>query len=543
MNHRLIIKLLGSVCIALGLAMAFCIPWACEYFTSTGGKGKNEHLLVDFAEPEGYSALLYSMGICFALGAILRYIGQKAKPTLFRREAIAVVVFSWVLATVLGAFPYFLCGNIYLNGGELIRESNEYEDVPITFIDAMFESQSGFSTTGATVFSDIESLPRCILFWRSCTQFLGGIGIIVLLVAILGQGLGGKEVLRTERVGSPGEGAPLARVQSLAWSLFGIYIGLNVLLIGILWMLNLRLFDAICHALATIATGGFSTYNQGIGHFVNNPAYNGAAIEWVLTLFMLLGGTNFVLLFWCLCGKPGHLFRDTEWRTYVGIILAASLAVMIFGLWYGSFQTESVSVPHAFRTSVFHVVSFLTSTGFVAEQYDGWSAPAVVILLLLMCMGACAGSTTGGIKLFRVILGAKIVRTHIEQTWHPSVVRNVWLNKNVVNRDVLNNVAIFIALYFAVIVLVTLVITAIEPDATWLNLNYAADRQLLDVPCMVLTCLSNVGPGIGVIGAEGHFGSLTSATKFLLTWVMLLGRLEIFVVLVVLSPRFWRAHA
>ena len=537
MNYRLVNKLLGNVCIALGLAMALAIPWAWQFDRhSTSEHIPPPHIYP--VETNGNFSLLCSMGICFVLGAILRYVGQKAKPTLFRREAIAVVVFAWMLATVLGALPYFFCDG-------LLRESHDNGVVDVSFIDALFESQSGFSTTGATVFSDVESLPRCILFWRSCTQFLGGLGIIVLLVAILGQGLGGKEVLRTERTGSPGEGSPPVRVQGLAWRLFGIYIGLNVLLIIILLMLKLSLFDAVCHAFATMATGGFSTYNQSIGHFANNPDYNGAVVEWVLSLFMFLGGTNFVLFFWCLCGQPGRLFRDTEWRTYAGILLIASPAVMILGLWYGSFQQDGqvVSATDALRTSVFHVVSFATSTGFVADRYDCWNAPSVVILLVLGCIGACAGSTTGGIKLFRVILGAKIVRSHIEQTWHPTVVRNVWYEKSVVNRDLLNNTAIYIALYFAAIVLVTVAVTAIEPDATWLNRGYSEDRQLLDVPCMVMSCLSNVGPGVGIIGTSGNFGSLTSLTKFLLAWVMLLGRLEIFVVLAVLSPRFWRAHS
>ena len=553
MNYRLVIKLLGNVCIALGLAMAFSIPWACRFSPTTeelhihNAKVSPANPLF-FVETGGYSSLLRSMGICFVVGAILRYIGQNAKPTLFRREAIAVVVLSWTLATILGALPYYLYENNASHLG-IVREPNENGVVEMSFIDALFESQSGFSTTGATVLSDVESernIPRCILFWRSCTQFLGGIGIIVLLVAILGQGVGGKEVLRTERIGSPGEGAPLARVQSLAWSLFGIYVGLNAVLVGILMMLNLSLFDAICHAFSTMATGGFSTYNQSIGHFTTDPNYNGAAIEWVLTLFMFLGGTNFVLFFWCLCGQPGRLFRDTEWRTYVGIILTATLAVMIFGIWYGSFhqpEHNTASVSFSFRTSLFHVVSLTTSTGFVANQYDSWNAPAVMILLTIMFCGACAGSTSGGIKLFRVILGAKIVRAHIEQTWHPTVVRNVWYEKNVVNRDLLNNVAIYIALFFAVIVVFTVVIVAVEPDSTWVQKGYLADRQLLDVPCIVTTCLCNVGPGVGVIGAGGNFGSLTSTTKFLLTCIMLLGRLEIFVVLAILSPRFWRTHA
>ena len=547
MNYRLVIKFLGSVCIALGVAMVFSILWAFEF--STHSTSKHAPPTINCVETDGYPSLLCSMGICFALGLILRYLGQKAKPTLFRREAIAVVVFSWILATLLGALPYYF----YFSG--VFHDPNETSPAPaeMSFIDAMFESQSGFSTTGATVLSEIEQLPRCILFWRSCTHFLGGLGIMVLLVAILGQGLGGKEILRTERVSSPGEGTPLARVQSLAWSLLGIYIGLNILLTIILMMLNLSLFDAICHAFSTMATGGFSTYNESIGYFSIDPKYNAAAIEWVLILFMFLGGTNFVLFFWCLCGQPGQLFRDTQWRTYIGIILVASLGVMLFGLWYGSFQQvvgdvptaeqSSVSVTYAFRTSMFHVVSLMTSTGFVAAPYDSWSAPAVVTLLIVMLIGACAGSTAGGIKIFRVILGVKIVRAHIEQTWHPTVVRNIWYEKNVVSRDLLNNVAIHIALFFAIIVVMTLVIVAVEPNATWLDKGFSEHRQLLDVPCMVLACLNNIGPGIGIIGADGNFGSLTSVTKFLLTWIMLLGRLEIFIVLAILSPRFWRPYA
>ena len=563
MNYRLVVKLLGNVCIALGLAMVFSLPWAFAYnihFSTI----KKPLISVLENERNGYSGLLWSIGVCFILGAVLKYVGQGAKKTLFRREAIAVVVFSWVLATVLGALPYYFSG--------IARDYDSLGPIEMTFVDALFESQSGFSTTGATVISDIESMPRCILFWRCCTHFLGGIGIIVLLVAILGQGLGGKEVLRVERAGSPSEGSPHARVQSLAWSLFGIYIGLNIILILVLMCLRLSFFDAVCHAFSAMATGGFSTYNASIGHFATDPRYNGATIEWVLTFFMFLGGTNFVLFFWCLCGEPGRLFRDVEWRTYVGVILVASTLVCVFGLWYGSFdqfgsgenpvvlttaadetmqnsdagnaatETPPVPVSYAIRTSCFQVVSLLTTTGFVTDHYEKWSAPSVAILLTLMITGACAGSTSGGLKLFRAVLGVKITVAQIEHTYHPNVVRNVWLQKNVVSRELLNNVAIYIALFFFLIVAFSIVIVAVEPDATWIAYGVKPDRQLLDVPSMVLSCISNIGPGIGIIGASGNFGSLTAVTKFLLTWIMLLGRLEIFVVLAVFLPRFWRSH-
>lgn len=557
MNYRLVIKLLGNVCIALGLAMVFSLPWALKYNTHFSTVKKTLISVLE-NERDGYGALVFSIGVCFVLGAVLRYVGQKAKKTLFRREAIAVVVFSWVLATVLGAMPY------WLSGISLSDTASDSEATKMTFIDAMFESQSGFSTTGATVISDVENMPRCLLFWRCCTHFLGGIGIIVLLVAILGQGLGGKEVLRAERGGSPSEGTPYARVQSLAWSLFGIYVGLNVVLIVVLMCLRLSFFDAICHAFSAMATGGFSTYNASIGHFATDPRYDAAAIEWVLTFFMFLGGTNFVLFFWCLCGEPKHLFRDVEWRTYVGVVLVASILVCAFGLWYGSFdharttgdpvvfedgqpqtpvEESSVSVARAARTSCFHVVSLMTTTGFVTDQYEKWNSPSVAVLLALMITGACAGSTSGGMKLFRAVLGFKIVAAQVEHTYHPNVVRNVWLQKNVVNRDLLNDVAIFIALFFFLIVAFSVLIVTIEPDATWTSRGIGADRQLLDVPSMVLSCISNIGPGVGLIGASGNFGSLSAPTKFILTWVMLLGRLEFFVVLAVFSPRFWRSHA
>ena len=557
MNILLVIKLLGRVCIALGLAMVFSLPWACVYNTQSSTVKKTLISVLE-TERDGHSALLLSVGVCFVFGAVLCYIGQKAKPTLFRREALAVVVFSWILATALGALPYYLSG--------ITCENTEFGPVKMTFIDAMFESLSGFSTTGATVISDVESMPRCILFWRCCTHFLGGIGIIVLLVALLGQGLGGKEVLRAERGGSPSEGTPQARVQSLAWSLFGIYIGLNVLLTLVLMCLRLSFFDAICHAFSTMATGGFSTYNASIGHFATDPRYNAAVIEWVLTLFMFLGGTNFVLFFWCLCGEPGRLFRDVEWRTYVGIVLVASILVCAFGLWYGSFgqanasnqlvtaagsastnmassaEKPHVSTPYAMRTACFHVVSLMTTTGFMTEQYKYWSLPAVAILLALMLSGACAGSTTGGLKLFRVVLGFKIIKAHIEQIYRPNVVRNIWLQKNVVNRDLLNGIVIYITLYFALLAALSIVIAIIEPSSTWTNQSLGTDRQLLDIFSMALTSVSNTGAGVGIIGGDGNFGSVSQATKFLITWVMLLGRLEIFVVLAVFSPRFWRSY-
>ncbi|MDR1491685.1 MAG: TrkH family potassium uptake protein [Planctomycetaceae bacterium] len=552
MNFRLIIKLLGAVCIAIGVAMAFSIPWAWI------GDAKDYNR-------NGVWGLLISMSICFVVGFLFYGIAHNAKMTLFRREAIAVVAFSWIFAAILGAFPYYLSGT---QRAVVVNEQGEKVFVLMSFADSLFESASGFTTTGATVLKDVEKVSRCLLFWRCSTHFLGGIGIIVLLVAILGQGLGGKAVLRAERSGAPSEGTPHARVQSLAWSLVGIYLGLNAVLAILLTALKLSPFDAVCHAFSAMATGGFSTKNASVGYFIADPQYNGAAIEWVLTFFMFLGGTNFLLFYWCLRGEPQRLFRDTEWRTYLGFLVAASALVFFFNvrncdfdqfgtsdkpILFQSPQTSDASNPsvelrnpptsYAVRTSVFQVVSLMTSTGFVTDEYEKWNAASVAILLTLMITGACAGSTAGGLKIFRVILCLKMFRGQIEQTYHPTVVRKVWWQKSVVPQELLHQTAVHIGLYFFLIILFSLIIAAIESDSAWIAGNFPVTRKLYDVISMVLACVGNIGPGVGMIGARGNFGGLSEITKFLLTCAMFLGRLEFFAVFSLFSLRFWKPQA
>ncbi|MDR1384722.1 MAG: TrkH family potassium uptake protein [Planctomycetaceae bacterium] len=547
MNFRLVIKLLGAVCIALGVAMAFSIPWTWI----GGGEGYDRN---------GILGLLMSMSICFVAGTFFYGIGRKAQATLFRREAIAVVVFSWILAAILGAFPYYLSGT---QRAVLVNEQGENVSISMSFVDSLFESASGFTTTGATVLSDIEKVSPGLLFWRCSTHFLGGIGIIVLLVAILGQGLGGKAVLRAERSGTLSEGTPHARVQSLAWSLFGIYVGLNVILAVILMLLKFSPFDAICHAFSAMATGGFSTKNANVGYFMTDPLYNGAAVEGTLTFFMFLGGMNFMLFYWCLHGEPQRLFRDTEWRTYLGFIVAASLLVLFFctrnhdfhqfhapdnpGLFQSSqnvgesrLELQKPTTFYAVRKSVFQVVSMITSTGFVTDEYEKWNAASSAVLLTLMITGACAGSTAGGLKLFRVILGLKMFRRQIEQAYHPAVVRKIWWQKSVVPQELLHQTAVHIGVYFFLILFFSLMIAAMEPDSTWIAGNFPVTQKLYDVISMVLSCISNVGLGVGMIGAGENFGRLSESTKFLLTCAMLLGRLEFFAVFSLFSLRFWR---
>lgn len=542
MNFRVVIRLLGFVSFLLAGAMLFSIPWAFKPF---GGNWQ--------FEKNGVYGLLFAVGICLIVGVLFSLMGRKTKAQLLRKEAMAVVALSWILATLLGSLPYLFSGTERAVG------------VAMNPFDAMFEAQSGFSTTGATVLSDIENramVPRCILFWRSTTQFLGGLGIIVLMVAILGQGAVTKSAFRVERSSPGGQGLLQTKVRNLAQTLIYIYVGFNLLLICILIAEGLTLFDAVCHAFATMATGGFSTYNASAGYFIASPFYNGPLIEWTLILFMFLGGCNFLLFFWCFTGHPERLFQDVEWRTYFGIVLIATFLVFITGTFYGNFDyygtagtsialdangepyPEDTAAPlsHGFRTSCFHVVSLMTSTGFCTDEFEQWNAVACAILLMLMVTGACSGSTAGGMKLIRCILNFKLITNEVERSYRPNVVRNIWHQKEPVEKDVLQNVAIFSLIYVFIICFGTILMAALEPNSTWVAAGHPVTNKLTDSFGAVVTSLGNVGPGLGILGAKQNYGFLTSASKFLLTIMMMIGRLEIFAILVLFSPAFWKSH-
>ncbi|MDZ7615622.1 MAG: potassium transporter TrkG, partial [Patescibacteria group bacterium] len=395
MDFRLLCKMLGLVAALIGVTMVFSLPWALPVF---GGDWTYES--------RGFFALLSAMALCFLVGGALSYAGRGPQGHLFRKEAMAVVGLSWILATLLGAMPYLLSG------------TRCAADRAMSPADAMFESQSGFSTTGATVLTNLEDpllVPRCILFWRSSTHFLGGLGIIVLFVAILGQGSAGKALMQAEMPG-PSHSSQQARMQHTAWVLFFIYAALNGILTLLLVLQGLSLFDALCHAFGTLATGGFSTYNASVGHFRNVEGLNAPLIEMTIVVFMVLAGTNFMLLYFAALGKFGRLWPDVEWRTYMMILLAASLLVIVAGVYSGDFAgptgmtraaeppdgqdvprpTPGEQVAGAARFGVFQVVSIMTTTGFCTDDFDHWNNFARGLLLLLMFVGASAGSTGGG---------------------------------------------------------------------------------------------------------------------------------------------------
>ena len=410
--------------------------------------------------------------------------------------------------------------------------------VKMGIADACFESQSGFSTTGATVLADLEDphlVPHCILFWRSTTHFLGGLGIIVLFVTLLGSGSAGKALMRAEMPGPTKEGAT-PRMQETAWLFAAVYVGLNVVLALILKLAGLSVFDALCHAFATMATGGFSTHNASVGHFADYPnLYNSAVIEYSIILFMILAGTNFTLLYLFLIRQPGRLLGDIEWRAYMSLIVLATAAVFAFGLLHGDFT----SVLSAFRYGLFQVVSIVTTTGFGTHDFDSWNSFGRAVLFVLMFVGGCAGSTGGGMKVIRHVLLVKILRQEIELAGHPTVIRPLRLGKTAItDPDLRKNVLVYFSLIMIIFVCSWVFLVGFEPNNTW---GQTIEHKLIDCASGVAATLNNIGPGLGIVGATQQYTAFSPVSKTLFVWLMMLGRLELFSILVLFSPRFWRA--
>lgn len=530
MNLRLVSRMLGIIAWLIGLMMVFSLPLA---WPKIGGH-------TEF-ETRGFWALVGSILACLVTGVVLRRLGKDAPETLYRKEAMAIVGLSWVLATVLGALPFYF-------GGVIFREVAEVEQT-MGFADCLFESQSGFSTTGATVLTNIENekwVPRCILCWRSSTHFLGGLGIIVLFVAVLGQGSAGKALMRAEMPGPSKEGSQ-ERMQHTAWTFAAIYCGLTALLTVLLYVQGMTIFQAVCHAFGTMATGGFSTLNGSLGGFDVLLPESYKLIEYTVIVFMILAGTNFTLLYLTLIGKPRILLKDPEWRAYVGIIVIATLVICAFGIWdTGEFNPAGDELTWeetetAFRDGLFQVVSILTTTGFGTADFDLWNNFSRALLVGLMFIGGCAGSTGGGMKVIRHILCVKILGREIEHSFHPSVVRHVRLSGEAVTDP---NLAQNILVYFGLVALIfsvsSLVVIGLETDEVWTQAGRDHHHRLVDSASAVAATLNNIGPGLGIVGATQNYASFSASSKLVFTFLMMLGRLELFAILVLFLPSFWR---
>ena len=532
MNYRVLSRTLGIICLLFSATMLFSLPWAHPSL------GFRKHLELDELsfETRGFLALFSSSLIAATVGIIFLWLGRDSRgQRLFRKEAMATVGLSWIMATVLGALPY------------LLSRTQVAADRPMTVVDALFEAQSGFSTTGATVLTNLEDpglVPHCILFWRSSTHFLGGLGIVVLLVAVLGQSAGAKAMMRAEITG-PTKDSQFSRTQKVASVFASIYVVLNLVVAAVYWFSGMSLFDAMCHAFGTMATGGFSTYNASLGHFQSGW------IEYVTIFFMIVAGTNFALIYFSARDKSlKHILHSIEWRVYVGIIGVVSLIVLGFGLINEDFS----DILSGYRSSLFQVVSIMTTTGYGTDDYDQWNNFGRGVLILLMFIGGCAGSTGGGMKVIRHVLLAKILRLELEQSYHPRVVRPLVLGGQTSDGNSENlrkHILVYFGLVSAIFACAWLVLITFEPDDQWKSgqpsiaqtpgeVSDQLDQKLIDCASAVAATLHNIGPGYGVLGPTQNYANFAPWSKLLFVFLMMLGRLEMFSILVLFLPAFWR---
>jgi trk system potassium uptake protein TrkH len=442
--------------------------------------------------------LTVSAAITLLSGAIIHLAFRGAKAdVLTQREGMTIVAACWAAAGLFGALPFYL-------------------GLEVSFVNAVFESVSGFTTTGSSILTDIEFVPRGLLVWRSFIQWLGGMGIIVLSIAILPfLKVGGMQLYKAE-VPTPVPDRLRPRIRDTAKVLWKVYALFTLLQVVLLLAGGMSLFDAVCHAFTTMPTGGFSTWNASVRHF------DSVYFEIVFIAFMLIAGINFTLHYQFLKGESLAFWRDSECRFFLGIVLVFTL-VVTWNL-YGAVYDR---IDHALRHAAFQVVSIITTTGYATADYELWPGASQIILLICMILGASAGSTGGALKCLRVIVAFKYCYRELFMLVHPHAVSRIKLGGKVVSEDVARSVMGFLALYFGLLALSTILVSATGVDFT-------------TAIGAVATTIGNTGPGFGSVGPSENFAHIPYAGKWILIWCMLLGRLEIFTVIILFVPEFYK---
>jgi trk system potassium uptake protein TrkH len=479
LNFRFIVHIIGTILIFEGLFMVLALLFAIYY------------------DSNDFQGILLSLLITMFTGLILFFLTNKnTRPELLVREAFILVSFSWITLCMFGTLPYILSHAVG------------------SYVDAIFETVSGFTTTGSSILKDIEIMPRGVLFWRSETHWIGGMGIIVLVLAVLpALKFGGTSLFAAESSVVLQEKIR-PRMVEVAKGLWGIYILLTLAEAVLLLSGGMPLYDSLCHAFGTIATGGFSTKNAGIGGY--SPF-----IQYVVMFFMFLAGINFLMHYFLLRGRFKEVIKNEELRTYFFIIVIAGLAVSLILIF-----RDNSGIEPALRHGYFQVVSILTATGFATTDYLVWPIPAWLIIFSLMFIGACSGSTGGGIKVIRHVILFKKLYSNLKQAMHPRGIINLKYNGRTISDEIIHKVISFILFYLLVFAVGTVIMTAIG-----LDIRSSAGS--------VITCLGGIGPGIGSVGPASNFAHVPQLGKIFLSFIMILGRLEIYTLLVVLTPSFW----
>ncbi len=485
MNKKITLKYLGYLLVIEG---AFMFPSVI--------------IALFLQEYKSLFSFLITMGCLFAIGIPL--LLMKAKNSMiFAKDGFFIVALSWIALSVFGAIPFALSGAIP------------------NYIDAFFETVSGFTTTGASILSNIESLPRSALYWRSFTHWLGGMGVLVFILAIIPKSAGSGVSLHILRAESPGPsvGKLVPKMRSTARILYAIYICMTLIQIILLLIGGMPVFDSVVISFGTAGTGGFAITNNSIA------AYDSYYIQGVITVFMLLFSINFNMYYLILTKEFRSVYKDTEFRFYISIVLLS-----IFTIAINIYKTEAAMCETFFDSlhhSAFSVASVVSTTGFATLDFNTWPTLSKMILFMLMFMGSCAGSTGGGIKVSRVVILIKSISKEIKKLVHPNSVKLTRMNEKVVPTSVAHSVNGYLAAY-CVVFLTSSVLLAFEGESFETTIS------------AVVACFNNIGPGFGLVGPSGNFSIFSVFGKLILCADMLLGRLEIFPMLILFSPSLWR---
>lgn len=452
-------------------------------------------MLTAFWYNESILPFLYTIGILTAI-ALPSLIFKPKNKNIYAKEGFVCVGAAWIVLSAFGALPFVFSGAIP------------------NYIDAFFETVSGFTTTGATILSEIESLGRGILFWRSFTHWIGGMGVLVFMLAILPSDDGRAIHLLRAEVPGPTKGKLVPKLRRTALILYTIYMVLTVLEVIFLLLVKMPLYDAIVSAFATAGTGGFSVLNDSIA------GYHNPAAEWIIAVFMLIFGINFNIFFLILIGKVRDVLKNEEFRLYLAIVLVSTAAIVI-NMW------ESVSNAHdTIRTAFFQVTTIISTTGFTTANYGNWPSLSVTILFILMFIGACAGSTAGGFKISRILIVFKNIFREIKQMVRPRSVNRVRMDGEVVPNETIHTASGYLAIYLFILITSFLFISL---DGYSIETNLSA----------VASCLNNIGPALGEITPIGNFSEFSIFSKIILSLNMLFGRLEIIPMIILFSPSTW----
>jgi trk system potassium uptake protein TrkH len=489
MNFRNILKVIGSLLIVLCILELVCLTFSV------------------IQEPQGFQGTAKSFAISAALsgitGIICLFFKEKSRQELLRKEAIAVVGLGWIICAFFGAIPYMLCAPA------------------MSPVDAIFESMSGFTTTGASVIRDLNQYPKGILLWRSLTQWLGGMGILVLFVALLSSLRIGSRAIFLHESSAQEIGGVANRTGKIALKLWTLYLAITLICFFGFKVLGMSWFDAVCHTFATVSTGGFSTHNESIAFFKST------GIELWTIFIMVVCSINFILYAWILKRRWDRWRDDEESKVFLTILF---LGTLVIGIDLTVFNVEG-SALHSFRVAAFQVVSIMTTTGFITADFSTWPPLSDLLLLLLMIIGGCAGSTSGGVKLSRWILFIKSIKAQVNTEFRPNLITHLRLNGRQVSDALRIGTLFFVGLSSVTVMLATLTVSLLEPH---MDIDSSVSA--------VLATLFNIGPGLGSVGPTHNFADLAFYTKLLLCFLMAVGRLEFYAIFVLFFPSLWKRY-